>query len=77
MFQELIQKYFVKNTHRLTVEMKPDLSLEERQRLEEESKLSKAKESMSEQQVLEVIELTKTLKEAQQVSISSPSLLLS
>ena len=47
----LIKKYFVSNQHRVTVEMKPDLELEEKQRLEEESRLARAKESMSEQQV--------------------------
>lgn len=50
-FQNLIKKYFVSNQHRVTVEMKPDLELEEKQRLEEESRLARAKESMSEQQV--------------------------
>ena len=50
-FQNLIKKYFVNNQHRVTVEMKPDLELEEKQRLEEESRLARAKERMSEQQV--------------------------
>ena len=50
-FQNLIKKYFVSNQHRVTVEMKPDLELEEKQRIEEESRLARAKDSMNEQQV--------------------------
>lgn len=73
MFQELIKKYFVGNNHRVTVEMKPDLTLEEKQRLEEEARLAKVKESLSEQQVHDIIELTKNLKEAQQVSGLNPN----
>jgi Zn-dependent M16 (insulinase) family peptidase len=63
-FQNLIKKYFVNNQHRVTVEMKPDLELEEKQRLEEESRLARAKESMSEQQVKQLnppLQVTHTL----------------
>lgn len=69
-FQDLLKKYVVSNQHRVTVEMKPDLTLEDTQRQEEESRLAKVKEGMTEQQVLDTIQLTKELKEAQQAEDS-------
>jgi Zn-dependent M16 (insulinase) family peptidase len=66
-FQELISKYLVGNNHRVTVEMKPDFDLETKQIQEEESRLSVVKSSMSDSQIIDVIELTRKLKEAQQV----------
>ena len=64
-FQNLIQKFFVQNNHRVSIVMKPDPSLEEAILKEEESKLAKVKESMSEDDVKRVIDATLKLKEAQ------------
>jgi len=64
-FQELLKKYFVENDHRVVVEMKPDFDLEKKVIAEEEGRLMKVKEGMTTQQINEVIEATKKLKEAQ------------
>ncbi len=64
-FQNLLKKYFVQNNHRVSIVMKPDPSLEETILKEEESKLAKVKESMSEDDVKRVIDATLKLKEAQ------------
>ena len=42
--------------------MKPDFELEAKQTSEEQSRLSTAKSQMSEDQILNVIEMTKKLK---------------
>lgn len=64
-FQDLLKKYFVDNDHRVIVEMKPDFDLEKKVIAEEESRLAKLKENMTTQQISDVIEATKRLKEAQ------------
>jgi len=64
-FEELITKYILKNGHRLTVEMKPDVTLEEKQQKEEEEKLAKIKAGMTDADLEKVIEATSTLKAAQ------------
>ena len=64
-FQDLIKKYILSNDHRVTVEMKPDFDLERKQKEEEESRLSSIKQSLTQDQIGDIIEGTKLLKEAQ------------
>eukprot|EP00526_Cylindrotheca_closterium_P029130 CAMPEP_0113619276 /NCGR_PEP_ID=MMETSP0017_2-20120614/9784_1 /TAXON_ID=2856 /ORGANISM="Cylindrotheca closterium" /LENGTH=1074 /DNA_ID=CAMNT_0000528841 /DNA_START=49 /DNA_END=3273 /DNA_ORIENTATION=- /assembly_acc=CAM_ASM_000147 len=64
-FQELIKKYLVSNTHRTTVEMKPSKSLETEELEEEKSRLSAIKENLSDEDLEEIIQKTQVLKELQ------------
>jgi len=64
-FQDLLRKFIVNNSHRVTVEMKPDAELEKRVKEDEENRLRLIKETLSESDVLEIIESTRKLKEAQ------------
>ncbi|CAJ1907559.1 unnamed protein product [Cylindrotheca closterium] len=64
-FQELIKKYLVSNTHRTTVEMRPSKSLETAELEEEKSRLAAIKESMSDEDLEEVIRKTQVLKKLQ------------
>ena len=64
-FQELVRKYLLQNSHRVTVEMTPDVGLEARQVQEEEGRLSAIKAGLSPAQLDEIILQTKALKEAQ------------
>jgi hypothetical protein len=70
-FQDLIKKYLVNNAHRITVEMTPDAEMEAKRVKDEESMLAAVKASMNEQQINEVIEMSKALREAQE-AIDSP-----
>lgn len=70
-FQDLIKKYLVENNHRVVVEMIPDAELEVKRVQDEEKMLAAVKASMNDQQIAEVIEMSKALKEAQE-AIDSP-----
>eukprot|EP00600_Ochromonadales_sp_CCMP1393_P015327 CAMPEP_0175034098 /NCGR_PEP_ID=MMETSP0005-20121125/22411_1 /TAXON_ID=420556 /ORGANISM="Ochromonas sp., Strain CCMP1393" /LENGTH=1034 /DNA_ID=CAMNT_0016294879 /DNA_START=271 /DNA_END=3375 /DNA_ORIENTATION=+ len=65
-FQDLIKKYLVNNSHRVAVEMKPDFEMERRRIADEEARLSSIKSSMSEEQLAEVVEVSRRLREAQE-----------
>ena len=64
-FQDLLKKYIINNKHCVTVEMKPDASLESKQLEEEANRLKAIKDAMTEDQIKDVIESTKLLKAAQ------------
>eukprot|EP00980_Cylindrotheca_fusiformis_P030927 scaffold25645_cov206-Cylindrotheca_fusiformis.AAC.2 len=64
-FQELVKKYLVSNHHRTTVELKPSKELEKEELEEEKARLAKIKESMSDEQLEEVMKKTQVLKELQ------------
>lgn len=66
MFQELIQKYFVDNSHRVAVEMKPDAELEAQRLQEEEASLAGIKKGMSASQLEEILAAALSLREAQE-----------
>lgn len=70
-FQDLLKKYFVNNTHRVVVEMIPDKELENQQNQAEEKQLQSIKSSMSPAQLEEIIKSTKSLREAQE-RVDSP-----
>jgi Zn-dependent M16 (insulinase) family peptidase len=65
-FQELIQKYFVDNSHRVAVEMKPDAELEAQRLQEEEASLAGIKKGMSASQLEEILAAALSLREAQE-----------
>lgn len=70
-FQELIRKYLVSNQHCVTVEMKPDLEMEAQRIQSEEAGLAAAKAAMTPEQLAEVVEVSRRLREAQE-AVDSP-----
>mmetsp|Transcript_24982 Transcript_24982/g.54016 ORF Transcript_24982/g.54016 Transcript_24982/m.54016 type:complete len:1053 (+) Transcript_24982:155-3313(+) len=70
-FQELINKYLASNQHRVYVEMVPDFEMESRRVSEEESRLASLKDAMTQEQLLDVLEVSKRLREAQE-AVDSP-----
>eukprot|EP00535_Pseudo-nitzschia_heimii_P000451 CAMPEP_0197174118 /NCGR_PEP_ID=MMETSP1423-20130617/780_1 /TAXON_ID=476441 /ORGANISM="Pseudo-nitzschia heimii, Strain UNC1101" /LENGTH=1038 /DNA_ID=CAMNT_0042623015 /DNA_START=245 /DNA_END=3361 /DNA_ORIENTATION=+ len=64
-FQDMVQKMFVGNNHRTTIEMKPSKTYESELLKEEEDELRKIKDSMSDSEIEKVIETTKKLKKLQ------------
>jgi Zn-dependent M16 (insulinase) family peptidase len=69
-FQDLLQRYFVENTHQATVNMKPVAGLEERRLAEETALLAGIKQGMSPEQLQEVIAQAQQLREAQEAADS-------
>jgi len=64
-FQDMVQKMFIDNLHRSTIEMKPSKTYESELLKEEEDKLKAIKESMTDDEIEKVIETTQKLKELQ------------
>merc|ERR1719424_1457850 len=64
-FEELLERMIVKNQHVATVELVPDTALAKQQLEAEAAELAKVKATMSESEIMGVIESTKALKEAQ------------
>ena len=64
-FQDMVQKLFIENDHRTTIEMKPSKTYEAELLKEEQDELEKIKESMSDDEIEKVIETTNKLKELQ------------
>lgn len=65
-FQEMIRRYFLENTHRATLILKPDPELGEREKLEEQNRLEAAKRSMDAGALEKVIENTQELRRMQE-----------
>lgn len=82
-FESLLKKYVLDNTHRTTIVLEPDTGLKERIESEELERLSAARQSFTQEQLAEIVENTKILKELQEtpndpeVLASLPSLALS
>lgn len=70
-FKDLLTKYFITNDHSVTVEMKPDLTMEEKMVAEEAGRLATIKESLSTAQIEDIIEKTRILKESQMAEDSA------
>lgn len=70
-FQDIIQDYLLKNNHRVTIEMVPSKTLEAEQLKDEEDRLVAIKESLSDDELDDIIENTKKLK-ALQAAEDSP-----
>lgn len=64
-FEELIQEYFLSNTHRTTVTLRPDAALAKRTEQEETERLAAIKATLSPDQIQQIIEQTKRLQELQ------------
>ena len=64
-FGPLIRKYLLNNQHRVTVEMLPDNKLGAQKEQEEKEKLLNYRQTLSEEQVEDVIKKTQELKERQ------------
>ena len=65
-FEQLIQRYFLENTHRSTVTLLPDPEMAARLEAEEEARLQAAREKMDIAQVDQIIEDTKRLMKLQE-----------
>jgi len=63
--ENLIRDMFLENKHRATIQLYPDSSMEKTQIEQEEARLKSVRDSMSQDDLLRVIEDTKALKEAQ------------
>ena len=64
-FQDMIKELLLENTHRVTVEMVPSKTLEAEQLKEEQDRLAAIKESLSDDELDEIIKKTVELKELQ------------
>lgn len=64
-FQDLIKEFLVSNSHRTTVELVPSKTLEKEELEEEETRLAKIKEDLSDKALEDIIDNTKKLKELQ------------
>ncbi len=70
-FEKLLHSVLLENTHRVTLEMKPNPHLESLEEMEEMQCLAHIKSKMSKEDVTNVIKATKKLKDAQ-VAPDSP-----
>ncbi len=73
-FENLLLKYVLKNTHQVLITMKAEKGLTEKKNRETEEKLAAYKHSLTEEQLEEIIENTKALKE-RQASMETPEAL--
>jgi presequence protease len=73
-FESLIDKYFLKNPHRLTVLLKPDPELGKQIEEAEAQRLAKVREGLSKEELQAILENTAALKE-RQVAPDSPEAL--
>jgi presequence protease len=64
-FQELLKKYLVENTHRLRAEAIPDSQLESKQQEEERQRLERVKSSLSSEQIESIVSSSEVLRQAQ------------
>lgn len=64
-FQDMIREFIVDNTHRTTIELVPSKTLEEEVLKEEQDRLAAIKSGLSDNELEEIIEKTKKLKELQ------------
>ncbi len=73
-FEGLIRKYFIENTHRSTVILEPDPDMNQREAEEEANRLKAVQDSLSPEEMQEVIEHTKKLKTIQETPDSPEAL---
>lgn len=64
-FQDMAREFLLENSHRSTLEMYPSKTLEEEQLLDEKNRLAKVKESLSEEELQNIIDKTAELKKLQ------------
>lgn len=73
-FEKLIQTYLLENTHRTILRLKPDPELGRRFEEEEQARLQQIRESLSEEQLREIVDNTKQLKMRQETPDSQEAL---
>jgi presequence protease len=73
-FEKLIQTHLLENTHRTILRLKPDPELGRRFDEDEKVRLAKIRESLSENQIANLVENTKKLKLRQETPDSSEAL---
>ncbi|MGZ9164793.1 MAG: insulinase family protein [Anaerolineales bacterium] len=73
-FEKLIQAHLLDNTHRTTLRFKPDPELGRRFDEDEKARLGKIREALTEQQLDEISEKTRQLKEHQETPDSEEAL---
>ena len=73
-FEKLIQAHLLDNTHRTTLRLKPDPELGRRFDEEEKDRLAKIRESLTDEQLNEIAENTRRLKERQETPDSEEAL---
>lgn len=73
-FEKLIQEHLLENMHRTTLRLKPDPELGRRFDEEEKDRLKKIRESLTDEQLNEIAENTKHLKERQETPDSEEAL---
>ena len=64
-FEDLVQKYFLENNHKSIVVLRPEKGLTEKKDEELKDRLQKYKDSLSEEEIKDIIRETKELKEYQ------------
>jgi len=75
-FQDLIKKLLINNGHRVTVTSLPDTGLEDQIREAEVAELKAVRDKLSEDEIKQLVEETKTLKERQQAEDPAEKLAL-
>lgn len=65
-FENLIERYLIDNSHRTTLVMRPDPTLEEKQREAEKKRLNDIRQQMTDEQLEAVIANTRTLQQMQE-----------
>ncbi|MDY7034236.1 MAG: insulinase family protein [Thermodesulfobacteriota bacterium] len=73
-FESLIDKYFIKNSHRTTLLLKPDTQLGEKEKEEERKHLAHIRNSMGDTELRDLVENTCKLKEMQKTPDSHTAL---
>jgi len=64
-WSSLLEKYFIQNTHRVDLLMKPDPQLEEKEHKEEKDRLADISSQLSEKEKKQIVEKTKQLEDYQ------------
>jgi len=65
-FQEMIDRYFLRNPHRTTLTLRPEPGLAARQAAEEQQRLQAAREAMGPEDLQKAVETTQQLRELQE-----------
>ncbi|MBN2061913.1 MAG: insulinase family protein [Deltaproteobacteria bacterium] len=65
-FEDMIKEYFLENPHRMTLILRPDPNLNEREKEAEKTGLKKAKEAMTPEHIKTVLKNTRELRQAQE-----------
>ena len=73
-FGPLIQRFFIDNTHRVTLEMAPDTMLGDALEEKERARLAAKQASMSQDELAAMVEATRSLKEKQETPDSPEAL---